>query len=87
MNSENVRILDTTPPYSDYVWVARTSLNDATRSIILDAFLALDPTIPAHLDVLRLQGANAYLPAGSEDLDVVRAAALQAGLLDGESTR
>ncbi len=87
VNSEDVRILDTTPPYSDYVWVARTSLNDATRSIILDAFLALDPTIPAHLDVLRLQGANAYLPAGSEDLDVVRAAALQAGLLDGESTR
>ena len=87
VSNDDVRILDTTQPYSDYVWVARTSLNEATRSIILDAFLALDPTVPAHLEVLRLQGANAYLPAGSEDLDIVRAAALQAGLLTGEDTR
>ncbi len=87
VNGENIRILDTTPPYSDYVWVARTSLNGATRAIILDAFLALDPTIPGHLEVLRLQGANAYLPAGSGDLDIVRAAALQAGLLTDEITR
>ena len=87
VNREEVRILDTTPPYSDYVWVARTSLNSATTSVILDAFLALDPMVPAHLDVLRRQGANAYLPAGSEDLEVVREAALQAGLLSGEDTR
>ena len=87
VSREDVRILDTTPPYSDYVWVARTSLNATTRAIILDAFLALDPTVPAHLDVLRRQGANAYLPAGSEDLDIVRAAALQAGLLAGEETQ
>ena len=87
LNREDVRILDATQPYSDYVWVARTSLNATTRAIILDAFLALDPTVPAHLDVLRRQGANAYLPAGSEDLDIVRAAALQVGLLPGEETQ
>ncbi len=87
VSSEDIRILDTTPPYSDYLWVARTSLNAATRAIILDAFLALDPTVPLHREVLRLQGANAYLPAGSGDLDIVRAAALQAGLLAGEESR
>ncbi len=87
ISDDKVRILDTTRPYSDYVWVARTSLNEATRSRILDAFLALDPTVPAHREVLRLQGANAYLPAGSEDLDIVRAAARQAGLLSGGATQ
>ena len=81
VSSEDVRIIDTTPPYSDYLWVARTSLNETTRTTILDAFLALDPTVPEHLEVLRRQGANAYLPASSGDLDIVRAAAIKAGLI------
>ena len=86
VSPEQVRVLDTTPPYSDYLWVARTSLNEATRSTLLNAFLVLDPTVPSHRDILMLQGANAYLPAGSEDLDIVREAAMQAGLLgDGET--
>ena len=86
LNREDVRILDTTQPYSDYVWVARTSMNEATRATILDAFLALDATLPEHLEILRRQGANAYLPAGSVDFDLVRAAAEQAGLLtDGDA--
>ncbi len=87
VSSEDVRVLDTTPPYSDYLWVGRTSLSETTRAMLLDAFLALDPTVPAHREILLLQGANAYLPAGSGDLDIVRAAALQAGLLSGGETR
>lgn len=87
LDREEVRILDATQPYSDYVWVARTSMDEATRAIILDAFLALDATRPEHLEVLRRQGANAYLPAGSSDFDLVRAAALEAGLLREEAAQ
>jgi len=86
LSEEKVRIIETTPPYSDYVWAAQESMSASRRAAILDAFLALDATVPAHLDVLQRQGANAYLPAGSEDLDIVRAAAEQAGLLPGADT-
>ncbi len=84
LKKEDVRILDTTQPYSDYVWVARTSMSETTRAIIVDAFLALNATLPKHLEILRRQGANAYLPAGSVDFDLVRAATRQAGLLTNE---
>ncbi|MDJ0793499.1 MAG: phosphate/phosphite/phosphonate ABC transporter substrate-binding protein [Woeseiaceae bacterium] len=87
LDEDEVRIIETTPPYSDYVWAARESMSAPRRAAILDALLALDPTVPLHREVLRLQGANAYLPAGSGDLEFVRAAALQAGLLAGEDSR
>ncbi len=81
LSNDEVRIIETTPPYSDYVWAAQQSMTESTRGVILDAFLALDATAPEHLDILRLQGANTYLPAGSDDFALVRAAAEQAGLL------
>lgn len=81
LNGEEFRILETTPPYSDYVWAVPSSMGDSTRLAILDAFLALDATVPAHREILRRQGANAYLPAGSEDFVSIRTAAEQAGLL------
>ena len=53
----------------------------------LEALLALDPTVPEHLLVLQLQGANSYFPAGTEDFGLIRAAAEQAGLLHEEILR
>ncbi len=82
-----VRIVETTPPYPDYVWAARTSINESTRQMLLDAFLGLDATIPEHRQVLRAQGANAYLPAGSTDFELIRTAAVQAGVLAEDSGR
>ena len=84
LNGDEVEIIETTPPYSDYVWAAQSAMTVATRNLILDAFLALDATLPEHRDVLQLQGANAYLPAGSEDFDAIRAAAELAGMLHDE---
>ena len=68
----NVRIIETTPPYSDYVWAANADMHERTRAILLDAFLALDASDPHHRDILRSQGANAYMPAASGDFALVR---------------
>lgn len=84
LNGDEIRVLETTPPYSDYVWAVQATMDESARLAILEAFLALDPTLPAHREILRLQGANGYLPAGNEDFTLIRAAAEQAGLLAGE---
>lgn len=86
LDEEEVRIIATTPPYPDYVWAASATMDEQTRTSLLNAFLALDATVPAHRAVLRSQGGNAYFPAGIADLEAVRTAALQAGVLtpDGE---
>lgn len=80
LSSDKVRIMETTPPYSDYVWAASASLDEQIKVTLVDAFLALDASIPEHREILRLQGANAYLPAASEDFAIIRLAADRAGL-------
>lgn len=80
LSSDDVRVIETTPPYSDYVWAANASMDERIRLMLLDAFLALDATIPEHNAILRSQGANVYLPAGSESFAIVRMAAERAGL-------
>ena len=86
LSDKDVRVIETTPPYPDYVWAARATLDEGTKVALLDALLALDATVPEHRAILRSQGANAYLPAGMSDFEPVRTAALHAGisLTDGE---
>lgn len=81
LSDERVKILETTPPYADYVWASAQSMNTRTRVVLLDAFLALDATDPEHRQVLQQQGANTYLPAGRSNFSMIRAAAEEAGLL------
>ena len=87
LSEDEVRIIETTPPYSDYVWATQESMSDSKRSAILDALLALNAIVPEHANILRLQGANSYLPAGAEDFGLIRAAAEQAGLLNDNISR
>lgn len=81
LSSDHVRVIETTPPYPDYVWAVSSSLDEGTALRILDAFLALDAVLPEQRELLRLQGANAYFPAGGENFAIVRVAAARAGLL------
>jgi len=83
LDESRVRIIDTTPPYSDYVWSVSPSLHESTRIIILNAFLSLDANVPEQRAILQAQGANNYMPAGESDFDVIRMAAVQAGVLRG----
>ena len=84
LKDDEIQIIATTPPYPDYVWAASPSMDEQTRISILNALLALDATVSEHRAILRSQGANAYLPAGSSDFEMVRMAAIQAGVLTPE---
>ena len=87
LDASRVRILETTPPYSDYVWAASPTMDERTRITLLDAFLALDADVPGHREILRLQGANMYMPAGVADFEIVRIAAIEAGVLADQERR
>ncbi len=87
LTDADLRIVETTPPYSDYVWAVAPTVDQRIRTSILDALLALDATIPEHRAILRLQGANSYLPAGISDFQIIREAAIQAGVLVEDGNR
>lgn len=84
LSADNLRILETTPPYVDYVWAVQPSLDASLTNQLRDAFLALDPTNPAHRTILSANGADGYLPAGAGDFRDVRAAARAADLFESD---
>ncbi len=84
LSKDDIRVIETTPPYSDYVWAISPSMDEHTGTLLLNALLALDASNPQHRTILRSQGANAYLPAGRSNFSLVRRAAKQAGLLAGD---
>ncbi len=61
-------------------------MDKRTRTKLLDAFLALDASDPDDRAILRVQGANAYLPASPDNFVLIRKAAKLSGVLadDGE---
>ncbi|MGH8719343.1 MAG: putative selenate ABC transporter substrate-binding protein [Burkholderiales bacterium] len=78
---KQVKVLWTTPPYYDYNWTVRGDLDPALVKMITDAFLKLDPAIPAHKDILDLQRATRFIPTKPENYKGIEAAARSAGLL------
>ena len=67
LDPKSVRILWETPPYADYIWAARAGLSKKLRSRLLDAFLQLSRSNPAHRSILARQGAGSFLPASNDD--------------------
>jgi phosphonate transport system substrate-binding protein len=81
VDPKSVRVFYTTPPFFDYVWVARKELAPATAKAVSDAFQALDPAQPAQKQILDALGATKYVQADDQSYDKLRQAARQAGLL------
>ncbi len=77
-----IRVLETTPTYANYVWAVQPSMPEDIRTPLRDAFLALDATVPEQRDLLRSLGANGYLPAARSDFDGIRLAARALGLVE-----
>ena len=71
----DIRVMETTPAYADYVWAVQYDMDSSLKIRIRDAFMALDPVNPEHQVILGNLDAAAYLPAGSTDFDDVRRAA------------
>ena len=76
------RILWETPPYPDYVWATSRSVPEELRTKIRDAFLNLDVNDKDDRHILRLMGAEYFLPAGSEDFVPLKTVAGSLGLLE-----
>jgi len=76
-----VRVFWTTPPFLDYVWVARKGLDPKISGAIANAFLALSDAEPQQKQILDALSAKKYLAADDASYDKLRQAAEQAGLL------
>ena len=81
LDPSQVRAFYTTPPYYDYNWTVRGDLDPALVQKLKDAFLALDPTQPAHKEILDLQRASKFIPTTPENYQGIEQAARSAGLL------
>ena len=70
-----------TPPFFDYVWVARKGLDAKLAEAFSSAFLKLDAGEPRQKAVLDVLRAKKYVRANDSDYDKLRQAASDAGLL------
>ena len=77
-----VRVFWTTPPFFDYLWVARKDLDPAVARKIAEAFLALDPGKAEDRPILELLSAKGrYVKADDAAYAPLRDAAVREGLL------
>lgn len=81
VDTSKVHVFATTPPYYDYNWTVRGSLDKGLQDKITAAFLALDPANPAHKEILDLQAATRFIPTAVENYTSIEDAARAAGLL------
>ena len=81
VNSGQIRVFYTTPPFFDYVWVARAGLDPQMAEKFSQALLKLDAATPADKQVLDLLNAQKYAVANESDYSKLRQAAKDDGLL------
>jgi len=78
LDASKVRVFYTTPPFVDYVWVARKDVDPGTRARFGRAFLALQrPRDDKLLDILR---GNVFVPAQDDEYGTLRRVASETGL-------
>jgi phosphonate transport system substrate-binding protein len=81
LDPSQVRVFYTTPPFYDYIWVARKGLDPKLADSFTAAFLKLDANDPAHKAILDLLNAAKYVKAEDGNYEKLRQAARDSGLL------
>jgi phosphonate transport system substrate-binding protein len=81
VDTSQVKVFYTTPPYFDYNWSVHADMPAALREKLLQAFLALNDSTPQGKEILALQRATRFVPTKPENYTGIRAAAENAGLL------
>jgi phosphonate transport system substrate-binding protein len=81
VDTAQVKVFFTTPPYYDYNWTVHADMPAALRDKIAQAFLALDANSAQGKEILALQKATRFVPTRPENYAGIRAAAENAGLL------
>jgi phosphonate transport system substrate-binding protein len=81
VDTSQVKVFYTTPPYYDYNWTVRADTDPALREKIVRAFTELNPSDPKQREILDLQRASRFIPTRSENYDSIETAARSAGLI------
>ncbi len=81
LDPAEVRIVQETRPYPDYVWALQNNRNATLRNQIVQAFLALGPADKTQANILENIDAGGFLPAQIEDFSELIAIAELRGLL------
>jgi len=82
IDTDEVVVFETTPPYHDYNWSIAPGVEAATRDGIREAFLALDPDDATDARLLALQRASRFVATEAANYDGIEQAARDAGLLE-----
>ena len=78
----DVRVIATTPAYSEYNWSVRPGLAGRVRQKLSQALLALDRRYPAQREVLDALQTQKLIAAQPEQFQALEQAARSAGMLD-----
>ena len=81
LDGAKVKVFYTTPPFFDYIWVARKTLAPKIGESFSSAMLKLSTNDAAQKAVLDLLNATNYVKAEDSNYDRLRHAAEEAGLL------
>ncbi len=81
LDLQQVNVFYKTPPFFDYVWVARKGLDPALAEKVAAAFLKLNANDAEQKKILDLLSATKYVKANDADYEKLRQAAIAAGLL------
>ncbi len=81
IDTGKTRVFWTTPPYVDYVWVARGGVPREIREKFKQALLKLEYSNPRHKKIMDLQRTRKFIPAKDSDWDGIKKAAIAAGML------
>ena len=81
VDTTQVRVFFTTPPYYDYNWTVHADMPAALREKLTAALLALSRDTAEGKEVLELQRATRFVPTKVDNYKGIEAAARSAGLL------
>ncbi len=81
LKSEQLKVFYKTPPFFDYVWVARKGLDAQLSNAFSNAFLKLNPNDASQKAILDLLSATKYVKADDASYNKLRQAAKEAGLM------
>ena len=74
---ERVQVIWRTPPYYNYHWVINAQVSDRYGEDFMEkvqaAFLALDPAVPEHQEILELFNAERFIETENSNYDAIEA--------------
>jgi phosphonate transport system substrate-binding protein len=81
VDTNDVNVFYTTPPYYNYNWTVHQDMPEQLRKKIQQALFDLDPAVPEHAEILKLNRATRYIDTKPENYKGLESAARSAGLL------